>query len=94
MVTLFARVVDYRTYWRNNMTSTILAEEGSNLYQEKHQIDGLQSTLRPFKRDPSIGLLSFLATIRDALDTTGASGAVGIRLIAYDLEEEVRDVHE
>lgn len=94
MVTPFARVVDYRTYRLKNKTSTLSAEEAVNVYDCKRRIDGLHPTLGTFSGSPPIKLLSFLATIRDALDTTGASEAIGMRAIAYFLEGEALDVHE
>lgn len=60
----------------------------------KRQVDGLHPTIRPLKGDYPIELLSFLATIQDALDTTGATEAMGIRVLAYYLEEEAEEVHK
>lgn len=41
-----------------------------------------------------ITLLGFIATMRDALNTTGATDAPGMNFIAYYLVDEARDIPE
>lgn len=69
-------------------------EEDIDLYRCKHNIDRLYPTLATFTGELPIQLLSLFSTMKNALDTTGASEASGMRVITYLIEEKARDVHQ
>lgn len=60
----------------------------------KGRIYGLHSTFGTFTGTPAIDLLSFLATLIDALNVTGAPEATVMRVIAYYLDGEALYVPE
>lgn len=48
--------------------------------------------MKPFDGNPAIRLLKFLAQIRDYFDMIGAKEALAVRILAYLLGGEARDV--
>lgn len=85
MVTSFSRVVGYRTYRLWNKKCTLSAEEGMDMYKLRRSIDGLHPTLSMFTGANTITLLGFLGTMRDELDTTGATEGSDLKVPAYYL---------
>lgn len=93
MVTKFSRVVNYGKYRLLNIQGSLEMRKSLGMYHHKQQIDRLHPSLDDFDGDVPISLLSFLAILRDTLDTLGTSEAASVRVLAYLLEEEAKDVH-
>lgn len=93
MVSAFARVVDYRNYRLRNSHWELSRRESIDMFHLKQQIDGLHPSMDMFDGRKPIRLLSFLATLRDTFDTLGTSEAAAVRVSAYFLGGEAKDVH-
>lgn len=93
MVTAFSRVVNYRTYRLRNRKKELTRRESLEMYDLKQQIDGLNPTMDAFDGRKPIQLLAFLAVLRDTFDTLGTSEAASVRISAYFLTGEAKDVH-
>lgn len=92
--TPFDRVLDYRNYRLSNRRSTLTATKAMEFYVCKQRIDGLHPTLGTFKGTPAIKLLSFLPSLIDDLNVTGASESTEMKLVAYYLDGEALNVNE
>lgn len=57
-------------------------------------MDGLHPTLDQLDGAKPVKLLSFLETMRDEFGTMGASEAAKVRVLAYVLGGDARDVHQ
>lgn len=63
----------------------LVAQQAKHVYGNKKKVDGLYPTLAVFTGNEPVGLLGFLYTMRDALNSIGASEAVWLGVIAYYL---------
>lgn len=75
MVTAFAREVNYRFYRLRETRWEISRTEFIDMFHLKLQIDGLHPSLHAYSGVKPIGLLTFLATMKNTINTLGVSEA-------------------
>lgn len=63
------------------------------MYHIKQKVDGLRSTLEGLDGTHPVGLISFLTTLQDTLDTPGTSKGADVRVLASFSSEDDKDVH-
>lgn len=81
MVSVFWKVVYYRTYRLANRKDTLSRGDILGMIDLKRQIDGLYPTMRPFDGKPAIRLLYFMAQLRDAFEIIIAYEVATVRVL-------------
>lgn len=84
----------YRIYRIRNRRSTLTDSELIPIFQLKHRLDGLYSTLEAFNGTVTVLVLNILATLSESFYAFGASEVSVVRTLTYYLEEEVKEVNE
>lgn len=62
------------------------------MYYRKKQVDGLNPTLKVFNGCAPVIIISFLTTLRDKFDTIGVYEAAAVRMMAYVLGGDAKEV--
>lgn len=62
------------------------------MHEVKRQVNGLHPIMRAFSGNPAVRLLTFTSTHQDAFDIVGVSEAGAVRVLAYFMEVQAKEM--
>ena len=93
MLSQFTEVASYGYSQLPNQCAVITEHDSKTLAKTKTKFDGLIPKFEPFTGRPAIGLLQFLATVKEEFETLHVSEAVALRLLSFYLKDAAKSVY-
>ena len=94
MLKVSEKVIDYRLYRLPDTTAEPTSSDLQHMYRLKKQVDGLYPALGAYSGAQPVHLLEFLTTFKEAMIGLGKSEGCAVRVLAYFLEGDAKDVYQ